>query len=66
MKVTNKKTKYKNRSDADNKGNWDYLDTFYFSAVLHYAYIICRIEDSRKVKKCDVRNYGWEGRTWKT
>ena len=27
---------------------------------------ICRMEDSRKIKKCDVRNYGWEGKTWKT
>src|SRR6218665_3021350 len=58
MKVTNKEVRKrlnKNRSDADNNEEeigtiWTYMQN----------------GEQQKNKKCDVGNYGWEGKTWKT
>ena len=49
------KAKYKNRSDADNNEKeigtiWTYMQN----------------GEQQRNKKCDVGNYGWEGKTWKT
>ena len=51
----NEKAKYKNRSAVDNNETeigtiWTYMQN----------------GEQQKNKKCDVGNYGWEGKTWKT